>query len=87
MPPSNCRFECGDINRGLQRYKNTFQIVHVRCVDAGIEDGLEFYNQLPSLLRPGGILLVVMGNFMHGEDRRVITQEDQSAHVGRSQSQ
>ncbi len=87
MPPSDCRFECADINRDLQRYKNTFQVVHVRCVDAGIEDGLEFYHQVPNLLRPGGILLVVMGNFMHGEDCRVTTQEDQSAAVGHSQSQ
>lgn len=54
-------------------------------MDSGIEDGRTFFHELPDLLRPGGILLVVLGNFMHGQDRKIVTQEDENAPV-RAQS-
>lgn len=81
LPPGNCRFECDDVNQGLEHYKNSQDVVHLRCAGSGIEDGQEFFYELFDILRPGGILLVVDGNYMHGEDRKRLIQDDENAPV------
>lgn len=54
----------------------------MRCVTHGIADTKAFFEEVYDLLRPGGILLFVEGDFMHGEDCKILTQEDQNAPVG-----
>jgi hypothetical protein len=34
--PENLRFEIDDINFGLEHHKNSFELVHMRCVGAGL---------------------------------------------------
>lgn len=78
---ANCRFVCDDANKGLGQYKDSFDLVHVRCPASGIKDGFAFHHELPDVLRPGGILLVVLADYIHGEDLKIITQEDRNALV------
>lgn len=73
--PPNCHFECDDVNQGLDHYKNHFDVIHLRCVSAGIKDGQAFFYEVYDLLRPGGLLLVVDGNGMHREG---CTKENQA---------
>lgn len=79
--PFNCRFECDDANHDLSHYKECFDVVHMRMVSVGIEDALAFFHRLPDLLRPGGILLVIDGNSIHGENRTWLVQDDVNAPV------
>jgi hypothetical protein len=34
--PENLRFEIDDVNNGLDHFKNSFELVHMRCVGAGL---------------------------------------------------
>ena len=81
--PSNCRFECSDINEGLSRYKNSFDVIHLRYVLMGIKDTQDFLAEAYGLLRPGGILLIVDGELMHGEDKKILLQDDIAAPVSK----
>ena len=36
--PSNCRFELDDVNRGLARFYDQMDLVHMRAVCAGVSD-------------------------------------------------
>lgn len=65
----------------MEQYKGKFKVVHIRCVTSGIEDGLAFYHLLPGLLKPGGVCLIVHADFVHGEDRTLLVQDDVNAPV------
>lgn len=80
--PPNCRFECGDANDGLSRYKNSFDVIHFRSVTTGILDCQEFFYELYDLLRPGGVLLVIEGNSMHFEDCPMVIRVQNVAPFG-----
>lgn len=68
-PTPNCRFECDDVNFGLSHYKNSFDVVHARCVDTGIADYPHFLKDVHQVLRPGGVFLSVSGSSkMLGKD-------------------
>lgn len=68
-PTPNCRFECDDVNFGLSHYKNSFDVVHARCVETGITDYPHFLKDVHQVLRPGGVFLAVSGSSkMLGED-------------------
>lgn len=71
--PSNCRFECDDVNHGLGHYRNSFDVVHIRCAASGIKDGQALLHDAFDLLRPGGILLVVEGDSAHREECKMST--------------
>lgn len=34
--PDNCRFELGDVNRGLPHYHGQFDLIHIRQLGAGV---------------------------------------------------
>ncbi|KAG9048514.1 hypothetical protein FS837_012704 [Tulasnella sp. UAMH 9824] len=61
-PPSNCRFECDDVNLGLLHYKGRFDIVHASCVVMGITDCRKFMDEVAEILRPGGVFLTLAAN-------------------------
>lgn len=61
-PTPNCRFECDDVNFGLSHYKNSFDVVHARCVESGIADYPHFLKDVQQVLRPGGVFLAVFGS-------------------------
>ncbi|KAG8894856.1 hypothetical protein FRC01_012703, partial [Tulasnella sp. 417] len=61
-PPSNCRFECDDVNLGLLHYKGCFDVVHASCVTLGITNCRKFMDEVVEILRPGGVFLTLAGN-------------------------
>lgn len=84
--PPNCRFEVYDMNNDLSHYKGEFDVVHMRMVSVGIQDGLAYFHRLPDLLRPGGILLVIDGNGIHGENCTRLVQDNVNAPVSTIQA-
>ncbi|KAG8896507.1 hypothetical protein FRC01_011748, partial [Tulasnella sp. 417] len=56
--PANCRFEQDDVNLGLEHYTNTFDILHARIIDLGIDDYPSFLYDMARILRPGGIIIL-----------------------------
>ena len=34
--PENCRFELGDVNRGLPRFHGQIDLIHMRQISAGV---------------------------------------------------
>ncbi|KAG9015682.1 hypothetical protein FRB90_004471 [Tulasnella sp. 427] len=70
LPPFNCRFECDDINLGLLHYRNSFDIVHARCIALGIKDYPDFLMEIIEILRPGGVYIAGAGDMqLYNEDR------------------
>lgn len=66
--PSNCRFECGDANKGFKQYYNKFDVVHARCISSGIQDLGAYLEEMLEVLKPGGVLLYLDGCPLIGED-------------------
>ncbi|KAG9045960.1 hypothetical protein FS837_005360 [Tulasnella sp. UAMH 9824] len=75
-PPMD-RFEQDDVNLGLEHYANTFDIVHARIVDLGIDDYPGFLYDMAKIMRPGGIIILFkpsmrlfqnLGRDVNGED-------------------
>lgn len=60
--PSNCSFKIADANRDMEALGSVFDIVHERCVDAGIHDWELFFYEAARILRPNGVLLLVSAN-------------------------
>ncbi|KAG9017643.1 hypothetical protein FRB90_000380 [Tulasnella sp. 427] len=56
--PVNCKFEQDDVNLGLSHYQYTFDVVHMRTVDLGIDDYPHFMYEVARILRDGGLLLL-----------------------------
>jgi len=57
--PSNCRFEIADANVDMDRYSNAFDVIHIRCAQAGVKDFDMLLYNAAQCLRPGGVLLLV----------------------------
>ncbi|PVG02070.1 S-adenosyl-L-methionine-dependent methyltransferase [Serendipita vermifera] len=55
--PSNSRFEIHDINAGLARFENQFDVVHLGFVGSGLKDFAKRMKEVHSCLKPGGIVL------------------------------
>ncbi|KAJ7185297.1 hypothetical protein C8R46DRAFT_376111 [Mycena filopes] len=69
--PDNCRSEVDDINLGLEHFYGKFNVVHVRLISAGIQDYVNFIDQVSHVLRPNGLLDMVEFDFYvydHMED-------------------
>jgi ubiquinone/menaquinone biosynthesis C-methylase UbiE len=68
--PTNVSFELDDINHGLaEAYENHFDVIHMRCVMAGIKDMKVTLHDLERCMRPGGLLVVVDGDTPVNESR------------------
>jgi chemotaxis methyl-accepting protein methylase len=68
--PSNVSFEIDDINHGLaETYENYFDVIHMRCVMAGIKDMKVTLHDLERCMRPGGLLVVMDGDYAVNESR------------------
>lgn len=68
--PSNLRFEIDNINNGVTRFYNQFDLIHFRCVGGGINDLRKTMEDLQKCLRPGGLVIYIGGdNTLFSEDR------------------
>jgi hypothetical protein len=68
--PPNVAFEIDDINHGLaEAYENHFDVIHMRCVMAGIKDMNVTLHDLELCMRPGALLIVVDGDYPVNENR------------------
>lgn len=59
--PPNCRFELDDVNLGISRCRNTFDLVQSRLVAFGIQNFRQFLQDTINTLRPGGIATFIEG--------------------------
>ena len=59
--PSNLVMEIDDINLGLSHFYGQFDLVHMRCVIAGIHDIDKTLLDIVLCLKPGGMMVVVDG--------------------------
>ncbi|PVG03326.1 hypothetical protein CPB86DRAFT_793754 [Serendipita vermifera] len=71
--PSNVQFEIDDVNFGLSHFYDQFDLIHTRCISAGINDMDKTMRELQLCLKPGGLLLIVDGdiNFRETRDRLI----------------
>lgn len=69
LVPENCRFEIDDINLGLSHYHGYFDVIHVRCIGAGLSDHAKMMRDVEACLTPGGLVV-----FMDGD--QTVYQED-----------
>lgn len=60
--PSNCSFQIADANYDMDKFDPVFDVVHQRCVEAGINDADLFFYEAARILRPDGVLLLVGAN-------------------------
>jgi len=76
-PPSNCRFECDDVNWGLPHYKNCFDVVHARFVCTGLKNYYGLLEDSAYILRPGGVFLSLEGDMqLYNERKEKITAQN-----------
>lgn len=57
--PPNIQFELDDVNFGLDQFHGQMDIVHMRCLGAGLPKYADGITYAARCLRPGGLLLVV----------------------------
>lgn len=55
--PPNCRFEIDDINLGLEHFKDSYDVVHMRMVEMGLHNFRKTIDDGHRCLKPGGIAL------------------------------
>ncbi|KAG8955163.1 hypothetical protein FRC04_009621 [Tulasnella sp. 424] len=60
--PSNCSFQIADANCDMDKFEPVFDVVQMRCVEAGIKDSDHFFYKVGRILRPKGVLLLVAAN-------------------------
>lgn len=71
MPP-NCRFEIDDINLGLDHFRDSFDVVHMRLVGSGLKNFRKTMDDGHQCLKPGGIALWMDVDYdMYAEDQHV----------------
>ncbi|KAG8819119.1 hypothetical protein FRC17_010601 [Serendipita sp. 399] len=61
--PSNLEFQQHDVNEGLELYYDSYDIVHCRCIGAGITSYRQLLTEVFKCLRPGGVALFIEGDF------------------------
>jgi SAM-dependent methyltransferase len=67
--PRNLQFEIDDINLGLSHFYDQYDVVHARCVSGGITDMDQTMVEYQKCLKPGGILLIIEGDYHLYETR------------------
>ncbi|KAG8986801.1 hypothetical protein FRB90_003768, partial [Tulasnella sp. 427] len=63
QPPTNCQFECGDVNNDLTRFYGRFDVIHARAIIQGIRDYPAFLQEVVKMLRPGGVFISLEAQF------------------------
>ncbi|KAG9015308.1 hypothetical protein FRB93_013008 [Tulasnella sp. JGI-2019a] len=56
--PLNCRFEVDDANLSMSHHAESFDVVHVRSAEAGINDFNGFLYEVAQTIRPGGMVIL-----------------------------
>ncbi|KAG8791092.1 hypothetical protein FRC16_000605 [Serendipita sp. 398] len=70
--PSNVQFEIDDVNKGLEHFKDMFDLVHIRLVGSGLQNFAKTMQDVEECLKPGGIALFMDVDYdMYSEDQRV----------------
>lgn len=70
MFPPNLSLEIDDITLGLSHFAGQYDLVHMRCVSAGLNDIHKTMEDVQLCLKPGGMVLIVDGEItMPAEDR------------------
>lgn len=68
--PSNLHFEVDDVNNGLRRFHDKFDVVHARCILGGIYNPDRTMEDMQLCLKPGGLVIFIEGDIdMYDEDR------------------
>lgn len=71
--PPNLSLEIDDITLGLSHFTGQFDLVHMRCVAAGLSDIHKTMEDVQLCVKPGGLVLIVDGEItIQAEDRRKI---------------
>lgn len=65
--PSNCSFKIADANSDMDKFESVFDVVQMRCVEAGIKDSDLIFYEAARILRPKGVLLLVAANLVSWE--------------------
>ncbi|PVF94105.1 S-adenosyl-L-methionine-dependent methyltransferase [Serendipita vermifera] len=66
--PPNVRFEVHDINLGMAKFHNQFDMIQMRCVVGGINDMGKTLSELFLSLKPGGFLTIIDGDYLLDEN-------------------
>ncbi|KAL5522734.1 hypothetical protein ACEPAG_8752 [Sanghuangporus baumii] len=61
--PPNCSFVTTDLTKGLDAYRESFDLVHCRCVAGHLVDRIQLMREIAKVLKPGGLILLSDGNF------------------------
>lgn len=85
--PSNCSFQIADANYDMDKFDPVFDVVHQRCVEAGINDADLFFYEAARILRPDGVLLLVGANPQLVDGDGLIIPLQKPGDVGYSQYQ
>lgn len=68
--PANLSFEVYDVNKGLGRYHDQFDIIHMRSAMTGIWDIDKTVEDIQLCLKPGGLVILLCADTrIYGEDR------------------
>ncbi|KAG8825267.1 hypothetical protein FRC17_008766 [Serendipita sp. 399] len=70
--PPNLSFEIDDINLGLAHFKDSFDLIHMRCVMGGIKDMRKTLEEVQACLKPGGMLVIIDGDYRLYKDVNTI---------------
>ncbi|KAG8825270.1 hypothetical protein FRC17_008769, partial [Serendipita sp. 399] len=70
--PPNLSFEIDDINLGLVHLRDSFDLIHMRCVMGGIKDMRKTLEEIQACLKPGGMLVVIDGDYRLYKDTTTI---------------
>ncbi|KAG8914412.1 hypothetical protein FRC00_013867 [Tulasnella sp. 408] len=70
--PPNCSFQIADANKDMGKIGSGYDLVHLRCVEAGIDDSDLFFYDAARALRPGGLLLLVGADVLVDETGKYV---------------
>ncbi|KIM19538.1 hypothetical protein M408DRAFT_334364 [Serendipita vermifera MAFF 305830] len=81
--PDNCRFELGDIAKGLGHLKGQYDFINARLIGSGLKNFRQTLQDAAECLKPGGIVVWSDADYdMYMEEQRVYmafaTDEDTS---------
>jgi SAM-dependent methyltransferase len=67
--PPNVQFQVYDINHGMEKFYNQFDVIQMRCVASGIKSIDKTIGELLRSLKPGGFLTIIDGDRHVNKDR------------------